>query len=147
MIRLALLALFATSLVALDKDGAMYVGGTANVPAKTEGILNTASEVEASFTFKGGGITIPYKGITSIEYGQKAGRRIGVAILVSPIALLSKKRKHYVTIGYKDTKNADQGVVLELGKDSVRGALTTLEARSGKKIEYESEDAKKNIGN
>ena len=38
-------------------------------------------------------------------------------------------------------------MVLELGKDVTRGTLFTLQTRSGKEIEYESEDAKKNIGN
>ena len=33
-----------------------------------------------------------------------------------------------------------------LGKDSIRPAVTVLEARSGHKTEYESEGARKNIG-
>ncbi len=40
-----------------------------------------------------------------------------------------------------------QGVVLELGKDTVRVALSTFEARTGRKVEYESEEAKKHVGN
>ena len=55
----------------------------------------------------------------------------------------SKKRKHFVTIGYKDNDGKDQVVVYELGKDIVRTTLPILEARSGKKIEYQDEDAKK----
>ena len=57
--------------------------------------------------------------------------------------LFSKKRKHFVTIGYKDNDGKDQVVVYELGKDIVRTTLPILEARSGKKIEYQDEDAKK----
>ncbi len=148
MIKIALLSLtFLVGAFAVDKDKASYVGGTANLPANTEGQLLTSGGTEAVFTYKGGQLTIPYKNIKSIEYGQKAGRRIGVAIMVSPIALLSKKRKHYLTLGYADAANASQGVVIELGKDVVRSTLTALEARSGKKVEYESEDARKNVGN
>jgi len=143
----ALPVLFACAAMAVDKDGAMYIGGSVSLPARTEGQFLTSGAQNATFIYKGGEIAIPFRRITSIEYGQKAGRRIAVAVLVSPIALLSKKRKHYVTIGYKDPRNAEQGVVIELGKDTVRGVLTTLEARSGKKVEYESEEAKKNIGN
>jgi hypothetical protein len=133
--------------LAVDSDGASYVGGTAGVTEKTEGKFQTTGANEARFVYKGGEIAIPYKSISSIEYGQKAGRRVGVAIMVSPVALLSKKRKHYLTVGYLDEKGAKQGVVFELGKDVVRSTLVTLETRSGKKVEYESEEAKKHVGN
>jgi hypothetical protein len=66
--------------------------------------------------------------------------------LLSPVGLFllfSKKRKHFVTIGYKDNDGKEQVAVLELGKDIVRTTLPILEARSGKKIEYQDEDAKK----
>ena len=73
---------------------------------------------------------------------------MATAILVSPIGLVmlaSKKRKHIVTIGWTvDGKN--EAAVFELGKGAIRPALATLSARTGKKIEYESEDARKNIG-
>jgi hypothetical protein len=57
--------------------------------------------------------------------------------------LFPKKRKHYVTIGYKDDQGKEQVAVFELGKDIVRITLPILEARSGKKIEYQDEEAKK----
>jgi hypothetical protein len=64
-------------------------------------------------------------------------------VLVSPLALFSKKRNHYLTISYKDAHGAEQAAVLELGKDIVRTSLKVLEVRSGKEIEYQDEDAKK----
>ena len=64
----------------VDSDKAEYVGGTASLPAKKPGTLQLSSATEARFVYKGGEIAIPYKNIESIEYGQKAGRRIGVAI-------------------------------------------------------------------
>jgi hypothetical protein len=57
--------------------------------------------------------------------------------------LFSKKRKHFVTIGYKDNDGKEQVAVFELGKDIVRTTLAVLETRSGKKIEYQDEEAKK----
>jgi hypothetical protein len=39
-----------------------------------------------------------------------------------------------------------EGVVFEVGKDAIRPILTALEARTGRQVEYESEDARKNIG-
>jgi hypothetical protein len=52
-----------------------------------------------------------------------------------------------VTIGFTDEQGKQQGAVLEMGKGKVRAALTALESRSGKQVEYESEEAKKHLGN
>jgi hypothetical protein len=125
------------------------VGGTltTTVPEKTEGRLDLSQESAAKFIWKKGEALIPYDKVTSIEYGQKAGRRVGVAVMVSPIALFSKKRKHYLTLGFNDAAGKPQGVVIELGKNTVRPALATFETRTGKKVEYESEEAKKHVGN
>jgi hypothetical protein len=97
------------------------------------------------FNSKKGSFEIPYQGITSVEYGQKAGRRVGVAIAISPWILLSKKRKHFLTLGYKDASEKQQGVVLELPKGTPRAVIAIIEARSGVKCEYESEEAKKHV--
>jgi hypothetical protein len=137
----------ACALAAVRGDEAMYVGGTiTSVPEKTEGRLDLSGESALNFTSKKGTISIPYGKIESIEYGQKAGRRVGVALAISPLALFSKKRKHYVTIGFTDENGKKQGAVFEFAKATIRKALATLETHSGKKVEYESEEAKKHIG-
>ena len=81
---------------------------------------------------------------------KKAGRRVGAAVattvLLGPIglvALLSKKRKHYLTVGYKDQSGKDQVAVIELGKDIVRTTLAVVETRLGKPVEYQDEEARK----
>jgi len=136
-----------TTLGAVDSKKAEYVGGTISaITEQAEGLLDTTTEAQIVFTperGKGPSLMIPYTAISSLEYGQKAGRRVGVAILVSPLALFSKKRKHFFTIGFKDKDGKDQAVVLELGKDIVRTTLTIVETRSGKKIEYQDEEARK----
>jgi hypothetical protein len=48
-----------------------------------------------------------------------------------------------VTIGYKTEDGKEQAAVFELGKDVVRTALPVMAAHSGKKIEYQDEEAKK----
>ena len=69
-------------------------------------------------------------------------------IVISPIALLSKKRKHFLTIGYQDENGKQQAAVFEIGKDTVRVDLATIEARTGRKIEYQDEEARKSgLGN
>ena len=131
------------ALAGLGSHSAMYVGGTvSDLADKTEGHFSTGGD---SATFKGGkgSLTIPYSSIDSLEYGEKAGRRIGLAVAVSPLFLLSKKRRHYLTIGYVDAQNKQQAAVLELGKDIIQPTLSTLEAKTGKKVEYQDDEARK----
>ncbi|MEZ5418852.1 MAG: hypothetical protein R2708_16140 [Vicinamibacterales bacterium] len=134
-------------LAAVGKNKAEYVGGTiSSVREEAEGELDTSTESQLVFTpqrGKGPSVMIPYSSITSLEYGQKAGRRVGAAILVSPLLLFSKKRKHFFTIAFTDKEGKDQAIVLELGKDIVRTTLTIVETRSGKQIEYQDEEARK----
>ncbi|MBZ5595286.1 MAG: hypothetical protein LAP39_23830 [Acidobacteriia bacterium] len=141
----ALLCLLAcVARAGIGSHNAMYVGGTATtIKEGTEGKSSTADEKAFTFVSKHGNLTIPYERMNTLEYGQKAGRRVGLAIAVSPIALLSKKRKHFLTVSYLDDSEKQQAVVLELGKDVVRTTLASLEARSGRKIEYQDEEARK----
>jgi hypothetical protein len=122
----------------------LYVGGTiTHIKADSEGKSSTADDKVFVFEQKKDRLTIPYSKINSLEYGQKAGRRLGVAIMVTPLALFSKKRKHYLTINYLDDSDKQQAVVFELGKDIVRVTLASIEARSGQKLEYQDEEARK----
>jgi hypothetical protein len=129
----------------VDSKKAMYVGGTiTTVKAGAEGKSSTEDETQYTFeTKKDGRLNIPYTNITSLEYGQKAGRRVAVAILVTPLALFSKKRKHYLTIAFNDENGKAQAAIFELGKDIVRVTLATLEVRTGKQIEYQDDEARK----
>ncbi|HWR16404.1 MAG TPA: hypothetical protein VN577_16395 [Terriglobales bacterium] len=127
----------------LGSKKVMYVGGTATaISERTEGTTTTKDEKEYVFTYPGGKLSIPYDQVDSLEYGQKAGRRVGLAVAITPFALFSKKRKHFLTISWKDEDDKQQAVVLELGKDIVRTELATLEARTGRKIEYQDDEAR-----
>lgn len=138
--------LYQSSVLAVGGKKAEYIGGTvAGMPEKTEGALNTTDPTALKFlpdTRAALKIAIPYERITSIEYGQKAGRRVAVAVLVSPLALFSKKRKHFLTLTYSDA-NKEQAAVLEIGKDVIRTTLTIVQTRSGKEIEYQDDEARK----
>ena len=136
----------ATALCKVSGKEVMYVGGTiANLPEGTIGSLDTTNEKIFLFKSEKGGFEIPYENITSLEYGQKAGRRLGVAITLNLWALLSKKRKHFLTIGFTDENDKPQGVVLEIPKGTVKSTIVILEVRSGKKVEYESEEARAHV--
>lgn len=154
------LALVSPALAGLGSKKAAYQGGTekdkyfAGAKEAVEGVLDLENEKEMRFTYKLNKVshtyTISYEQIIDIEYGQKAGRRVGAAIataiLISPVGLFllfSKKRKHFVTIGYKGDGPTDETAVFELGKGITRVTLAVLEARSGKKIEYQDDEARK----
>jgi hypothetical protein len=137
---------------AVRGKSARYVGGT--VPVFKQPIDGTWELAEHALLFtaekNGGKVSIPYDKIESLEYGQKVGRRLGAAtagaLIVSPLflfLLFSKKRKHFLSVGFVDEEGKKQGAVFELAKGIVKESLATLEAKSGKKVEYESEEAKK----
>lgn len=138
------LAICLPSFAGLAGNKALYVGGTVSVLKEgAEGIISTKDEKQLVFSYgKKQEFGIPYDRINSLEYGQKAGRRLGLAIAVTPVALLSKKRRHYLTINFLDEKDKQQAAVFELGKNVVRVTLSSLEARSGRKIEYQDEEAR-----
>ena len=138
-----------TAVAGIGSHNTMYVGGTVTaIKELTEGKSSTADEKVFTFEYKGGRLVIPYERMNTLEYGQKAGRRLGLAIAVSPVALLSKKRKHYLTVNYLDENQKQQAAVFELGKDVVRTTLASLQAHSGRKIEFQDEEARKSgLGN
>jgi hypothetical protein len=142
-ILIAVLLLLEVAFAGLGSEKTMYIGGTVNtIKDQTEGTSSAKDEKVFVFTYAGGKLEIPYDQVDSLEYGQKAGRRLGAAILVSPYLLFSKKRRHYLTISWKDDNDKQQAAVFELGKNIVRVTLATLEARTGRKIEYQDEEAR-----
>jgi hypothetical protein len=58
------------------------------------------------------------------------------------MALFSKKRRHFLTVGYTDENDKQQAAVFELGKGTVRVTLAQLEARTGRKVDYEDDEAR-----
>ncbi len=133
-----------TAFAGLGSDKTEYVGGTENqIKEGTEGNSSAKDEKKFIFDYKSGNLSIPYEQVNDLEYGQKAGRRVGLAIAVSPWLLLSKKRKHFLTVGWKDEQDRQHAAVFQLGKSVVRTTLATLEARTGKKIDYQDDEARK----
>ena len=128
----------------IPSDKAVYRGGTiASLAENTEGAVATTDEQQLVFAHKKGRFSVPYNRVNFLEFGQKAGRRLGLAIVISPVLLLSKKRRHFLTVNFLDEQGQQQAMVLELGKNIVRTTLASLEARTGKRIEYQDEEARK----
>jgi hypothetical protein len=145
--------------LAVGSRNAAYFGGTlttfGHATDPVEGRLDTGKEDALVFIatrkpYIGERFSIPYSSIIDLEYGQKAGRRVGAAaattVLLGPVGLLtlfSKKRKHFLTVGFTDQHGKDQVAVMELGKDIVRTTLAIVQTRSGKEIEYQDDEARK----
>ena len=146
-IAVAVIAVFAVQVplwAGLGSDKTLYVGGTVkDLAERTEGKSSAKDDKVFVFTYGGKKLEIPYERVNGLEYGQKAGRRIGAAILVSPYLIFSKKRKHFLTVSYLDGDDKQQAAVFELGKNVVRVTLASLEARTGKKIEYQDDESRK----
>jgi hypothetical protein len=135
---------FAAFAGGIPNDRAAYVAGTeTQVGEGTEGSPSTGNEREFVFEYDSGQLIIPYDEVNDLEYGQQAGRRVGLAIASGGLFALSKKRKHFLTIGWKDAQGKQHAAVFELGKSIVRDTIVKLEAKTGKKVDYQDEAAKK----
>jgi len=145
MIRL-FLALAAAGLLAAGEPGfpAHFVGGTIpGVSTNSRARLDLNGTDALLFRCHGQTVSIPYQKVNTLEYGQNVSRRYAEAILISPILLLSKSRKHYVTIGYVDPAGAQQALVVRVEKGDIRSVLASLEARTGRRVEFLDDEARK----
>ena len=143
----AILALLALSpLLQAGGSGSrvLYVGGTvAGVHNKSDARLELSQDEILTISFRDNSIRVPYKDVNTLEYGMRVSRRYMEAVLISPIFLVAKRRTHFLTIGYSDSNGKQQALVPEVGKDEIRPLLVSLEARTGRTVEYQDEEARK----
>jgi hypothetical protein len=133
----------------IPKEAAEYEGGTVTtIPREALGELVTTDEDVLLFTWQprghseGGNWRIPYKRVTYLGYGQHAQARG----LPSAWNGLEPKRRHYLTLMFKDDQDKTQTVVFKVGKEAIRVLPKILELRTGVKLQYEDEEARK-VGN
>lgn len=149
---LAVLLLQQPAFAGLGSKKAQYVGGTLTIREGAQGFLSTADTERLIFKGdKGEAFSAPYAKVTSLAYGQHAGRRVGATIAwgittlgigALPI-LFSKKRRHYLTVSFTNDAGKEEAAVFQLGKNVIRTTLAALQARTGKKVEYEDDEARK----
>ena len=121
-----------------------FIGGTLpGVHSRTTARLELTQAESLRFSSGRSGLDIPYRKIGTLEYGQSVRRRIVEAVLISPILLLAKSRKHFVTIGYEDAEGVQQALVFRVGKGDIRTVMAGLEARSGRRFTFLDDDARK----
>ena len=138
--------LVAIPLAALPSRGAnvQYVGGTsAQFASGASGRIEVADDHYFAFYSKKSQVRVPYDRINLLEYGQQVDRRLAMAAVISPLFLLSKQRKHFLTVGYEDEQGRQQALVFRVDKSGIRATLVSLEARTGLKIQYQDEEARK----
>lgn len=123
---------------------AEFVGGTLpEISAKSSARLDLTGSEELVFRGNKNEIRVPYAKVNSLEYGQNVSRRYAAAVLISPVLLLSKSRKHFVTLGYSDSDGNQQALIFRVDKRDIRSVLASMEARTGRRVEYQDDDARK----
>ena len=121
-----------------------YVGGTlTDFDNRAGGRVLTTSNENLSFKGKSKSFEVSYDKINLLEYGQKVDRRYLAAVLISPLFLMAKKRNHFLTVGFEDEKGKQQAMIFRVRKEDVRSLLVSLEARTGRKIQYQDDDARR----
>ncbi len=122
----------------------LYAGGTVpGVSNKSTAWIDVHQDDMLRLHAGGKWFTIPYNNVTTLEYGMRVSRRYVEAVLISPAFLFAKKKTHYLTIGYTDNDGQQQAMVLEVNKNDIRPLLVSLEARTGKVVEFQDEEARK----
>jgi hypothetical protein len=120
-----------------------YLGGTrSDIPGNSSGEIRTTDQIFFVFVSKHVEVKVPYERINLLEYGQKVSRRYVEAVLISPVLMLSKKRQHFLTVGFQDDDGQQQAMVFRVEKNGIRLALVALEARTGQKVQYQDEEAR-----
>jgi hypothetical protein len=123
---------------------AVYIGGTLErLKSGSEGTIDLGDTRYFAFYSKKAQVRVPYDHIDLLEYGQQVDRRLAFAVVISPLFLLSKKRKHFLTVGFTEDDGAHQALVFRVDKADIRATLVSLEARTGLKVEYQDEEARK----
>jgi len=141
---MVLLALSSLLQASAPGNRVLYVGGTvAGVPSHSNAAIDVRDETSLSLHLRDRAIAVPWTDVNDIEYGLHVDRRYVEAILISPLFLIAKRRTHFLTIGFVDDAGKQQAVVLEVSKGDIRQLLVSLEARSGRRVEYQDEEARK----
>jgi len=125
---------------------AQFIGGTVpGLASKSSASLDLTGSDVLIFSSGSHELRIDYHKINTLEYGQTVSRRYAAAVLISPVLLLSKARKHFVTVGYVDADGNQQALVFRVDKSDIRTVLASLEARTGRRVEFQDEEARKSI--
>ena len=123
------------------------VGGTLRgLTGRTAARLDPGGAGSMVFHSAAGELRIPFQSVRILKYGQDVSRRYVEAVLISPLFLLSKSRRHFFTLMFDDAEAQTQALVFRVEQRDVHAVLAILEARTGKRVEYQDEEARKQAG-
>jgi hypothetical protein len=136
---------------AVEGKRAMYIGGTvASIPEKQQGTLDTSGASEFVFTWDKGKWNVPFANINKLVYREKVGRHVGATIATTAavgvsglFVLLAKKKKHYLSLEWKDEPGQVQVAAFELSKDAFENVIANLEEKTGLHLQVEVQEAPK----
>lgn len=139
------MALVATPLQARDGRGRVeYIGGTVDSMRQgTAALIKTTDRDYLALVTRTSTMKILYQRVNLLEYGQNVSRRYLLALTLSPMFVLAKKRKHFLTLGFSDDDSRQQAMVFIVDKNDVRLLLASLEARTGQRVEFQDAEARK----
>ncbi len=138
------IALLCVSAGLRGQSKVQYVGGTTpKLAMGLSGAIAVNDQHYFAFYSRKSNLRVAYDKINLVEYGQTVSRRLDLAILISPAFLLVKKRKHFLTVGYTDEEGNQQALVFRVDKNDIRVTLASLEARTGQKVQYQDEEARR----
>jgi hypothetical protein len=83
-------------------------------------------------------LNLSFKQLKKLMYQKSSKPRYGAAVFVDPLFLLSRSKRHWLTIEYVDgdqTKTA----LIRLDKGNYNKAIKAIEAATGLKVEYSPE--------
>src|SRR5579862_1075985 len=122
---------------ALKNNQSGYIGGTLSIPQGTLGLIDASNGEALQFSHGDESYSIPYSGITSMEWSDKVGRRSesvsARTVMAAPINMF-KKKPQYLTVAFHEGQ-VNQVAIFELMEDTLRPLVPALEARTGKKVE------------
>jgi hypothetical protein len=121
-----------------------YAGGTVpSLSSGVSGVIEVSDDHYLAFYSRKVSLRVAYGQVNLLEYGQQVDRRLALAVVISPLFLVSKSRKHFLTIGYQEDDGKQQALVFRVDKSGIRSTLASLEARTGQKIRYQDDQARK----
>jgi len=144
---MALLSVFATEAFAAEKFAcAEYFQATRAGQKKAEaGVKGTlifdgnSKKVEFLNPTGAAAFSINYDAIRSMQYERTGQPRYLAAVVISPAFLLTRAKKHYLTIEYNDQSGEAHSVIVRLNKRNARKAVATATAQTSKSVEQIAE--------
>lgn len=143
IVTLLLPSAFGQSLMMYDSAKSMAKAPGEKDAKETDGtFILSPSDRRLMFRAKNGGgeaFAIPYDRVTSLLYERTSNPRYVSAMLISPLLLLTKGKKHFLTIQYKDGNDQGQYAIVRLDKTNYQDCLAAVEAQTGKRVDRTEE--------